>query len=222
MVLRNRALLEFDLRWLGRVPYNEALALQLETHQKVVAGEIPNTLLLLEHPPVYTFGKRGGTEFLLRSKEDLAQAGAEVVSTDRGGLVTFHGPGQLVGYPILHLPSLRLGLTDYIGALLDSLVSALGQLGLTATASMERPGVWHGDRKIGAVGVRLEDRVTYHGFALNVATDLSWFDNIVACGLRDVETTSLAQEIDNPPGVEEMGRLVGGALQERLGLVRPI
>jgi lipoyl(octanoyl) transferase len=217
---------ELDCRWLGRVPYEEALAKQLEIHRQVVKGKLPHTLLLLEHPPVYTLGKRGGTEFLLRSKEELSLAGAEVVSTDRGGLVTFHGPGQLVGYPILHLPSLRLSLTEYISALLDSLVTALGQLGLAASASMERPGIWLDERKIGAVGVRLKERVTYHGFALNVSTDLAWFDNIVACGLRDVQTTSLAQEMGSPPTLEQLGRLIGGALGERLGLsygeTRPI
>jgi lipoate-protein ligase B len=131
-----------------------------------------------------------------------------------------------VGYPILHLPSLRLGLTDYIAGLLDALVAALGKMGLTATASMERPGIWLGERKIGAVGVRLKERATYHGFALNVDTDLSWFDNIVACGLADVQTTSLAEEMDNPPTLEELGRLVGGALADGLGLsfeeTRPI
>jgi len=208
------------------VPYREALAIQLETHEKVIAGDLPHTLLLLEHPPVYTLGKRGGTEFLLRSEEELLRVGAEVVPTDRGGLITFHGPGQLVGYPILHLPSLRIGLTDYIAKLLESLVSALGELGLAATASMERPGIWVGRRKVGAVGVRLKERVTYHGFALNVATDLGWFDNIVACGLRNVETTSLAREMDEPPSLEEMGQLVSKELGGRLGLrceeTRPI
>lgn len=210
--------LELDIRWLGKVPYEEALALQLETHGKVVAGELPHTLLLLEHPPVYTFGKRGGESLLLRPPDVLRRAGAEIVPTDRGGLVTFHGPGQLVGYPILHLPSLGLGLTDYIARLLESMVFALGQLGLTAAASMERPGIWIKERKIGAVGVRLRDGGTYHGFALNVSTDLRWFDNIVACGLHGVETTSLAREMVTPPSLQAMGRMAGEALTERLGL----
>ncbi len=219
MVLHHRALLELETRWLGRVPYREALALQLETHARVLAGDLPHTLLLLEHPPVYTMGKRGGFEFLLRSEEELLGAGAEVVPTDRGGLVTFHGPGQLVGYPILNLGALGGGLSNYISLLLESLVAALWRVGLVATYSMERPGLWVGERKLGAVGVRLKERVTYHGFAINVATDLRWFDHIVACGLQDVTTTSLVREMDSAPSVQEMGRLASDELAARLGLV---
>lgn len=219
MVLRHRTLLELETRWLGSVPYREALALQLETHAAVLAGELPNTLLLLEHPPVYTLGKRGGAEFLLRTEEELLRAGAEVVETDRGGLVTFHGPGQLVGYPILRLPELRLGLSEYIRLLLESLVTLLLGLGVAASFSMERPGIWVGERKVGAVGVRLRERVTYHGFALNVATDLRWFDNIVACGLQGVTTTSLAQETEDPPTLPELGQLAAAELAQKLGLV---
>ncbi len=207
-----------SVQHLGLLPYQEALALQQRTRARVAAGQQSHTLLLLEHPAVYTFGKRGGHELLLRKAEELVADGAELVQTDRGGLVTFHGPGQLVGYPICHLPSLGLSLAAYIAGLLQALTHAVGRFGVVAQVDMDRPGIWVGERKLGAVGVRLRDRVTTHGFAINVATDLSWFDNIVACGLAGVRPTSLAQELEGPPSVTDLGTAVAAELAKEFRL----
>jgi lipoyl(octanoyl) transferase len=204
--------------WLGTVPYREALSLQLEKHWQVATGEAPPTLLLLEHPPVYTFGKRGGHHLLRRDPSALRELGADLVQTDRGGLVTFHGPGQLVGYPILPLAAMGLDLTRYVELLLAGLRDTLRQLGLAAEADLERPGIYVEGRKIGAVGVRLREKVTYHGFALNLSVDLSWFDHIVACGLTDVSVTSMERELARPVTVEEVRPVLSESLAATLGL----
>jgi len=203
---------------LGTVEYGEAHQLQLTTHADVVAGRQPSTLLLLEHPPVYTLGKRGGDSLFLKPQDELRAAGADIVRTDRGGLVTFHGPGQLVGYPIVDLGRVKMSLTKYVNVLLDTLVEALATLGLEAQADMEQPGVYVRGRKIAAVGVRLSHNVTRHGFAINLTTDLKWFDNIVACGLKGVTVTSVQAELGRAPDANAFGADVARLLAERLGL----
>jgi len=203
---------------LGTVDYGQALEVQLETHRRVVAGQQGHTMLVLQHPPVYTLGKRGGAEFFLESKESLQALGADVVRTDRGGLVTFHGPGQLVGYPIVHLEELKLSLTRYIEILLRSLARVLSARGMDSRYDMETPGVYVGSRKIGAVGVRLRRGVTYHGFAVNVSTDLSWFKHIVPCGLEGVRPTSVLRETGKVVDIEELGLAVARELAAGLKL----
>jgi len=200
------------------VPYNDALALQRQTHAAVLSGNAPNSLLLLEHPPVYTLGKRGGRELILLPESDLVARGAEIIQSDRGGLVTFHGPGQLVGYPILDLKSVRLDLTRYVSLLLDAVAATVGKLELDAEVDMARPGVYVHGRKIAAVGVRQSHGVTLHGFALNVSTDLSWYDHIVACGLKGVHATSVEKEGGVPATVPEVATIAAAALAERIGL----
>jgi lipoate-protein ligase B len=147
--------------------------------------------VLLEHPPTYTLGARGLTGSLPEGEDSLAARGAGIVRTDRGGDVTFHGPGQLVGYPILDLRRFGQGPVGYVRNLEAVLIDALADFGIVAARSAGRPGVWVGDEKIAAIGVRISRGVTTHGFALNVNTDLAYFDHIVPCGLPGVVVTSM-------------------------------
>ncbi len=176
----------------GLIAYQDALALQHRLADEVRAGG-SETLILLEHPPTYTLGVRGKEAHLLLSLEAFGARGAEVVRTDRGGDVTFHGPGQLVGYPIMHVRERGMGPATYVRAIEQVLIDALASFGIDAGRSDGRPGVWAGGAKIGAIGVRVSRGVTTHGFALNVNTDLSWFSHIVPCGIADAGVTSMAR-----------------------------
>ena len=198
--------------WLGRVDYSRGVDIQKWFHERVVNRQCPSTILFLEHPPVYTLGKRGGDGFFLKPVAELRSMGAEVCQTDRGGLVTFHGPGQLVGYPILDLSALRLSFQEYITQLLASLVAVVGEFGIDAAVDPERPGVYVGNSKMAAVGVRLSRRVTSHGFALNGTTDLDWFKHIVACGLEGIGATSILKELGKCPTLPALADKVGSSL----------
>jgi lipoic acid synthetase len=203
-------------RWLGRVPYHEALTLQRALHGRGTADH----LLLLEHPSVYTLGRRSSPEHVLA---DPAAVGADLVEADRGGDVTWHGPGQLVGYPIVTLPTWKGGLTDvvrYVRDLEAVLVAALADLGLAAGTEPGMTGVWVGDRKLAAIGVKVTRGRTMHGFALNVDPDLSLFDRIVPCGIRDRSVTSLARELgggESAPSMREVAERVTARFAERFG-----
>jgi len=196
--------------------YETAWRWQLDTAAAVRAGA-PDTLALLQHPPVYTFGRRVRAEHLLVSEERLAARGAAVVETNRGGDITFHGPGQVVGYAILNLRRLGLGPVDYVCRLEEALIGVLARAGITGYRVRGRPGVWTDGGKIAAIGVRLEGGVTLHGFALNVHTDLSYFDAIVPCGLEGTSVTSMSRLLSAPPRlvdvehaiVEEFARVLG-------------
>ncbi|HRC87123.1 MAG TPA: lipoyl(octanoyl) transferase LipB, partial [Thermoanaerobaculia bacterium] len=183
------------LHWgfLGRVPYREALERQLATRDALKRGAGPEHLFLLEHPHVYTLGRNAGDQDILASTRWLAERGAEVVTTDRGGQVTYHGPGQLVGYPILNLSPDRRDIRRYVRDLAEVLVATLGDYGLAAQPGEEQAliGVWVGKRKVASIGVHLSRWLTTHGFALNVSTDLRYFGAIVPCGLRGVEMASI-------------------------------
>ena len=172
----------FTLLRPGRLRYHDAWQLQQRVAEAVRDGGDP-TLILLEHPPVYTLGARGRDEHLLLPLDGYASRGAEVVRSDRGGDVTFHGPGQLVGYPILDLRRYGEGPVWYVRSLEALLIEVLARFGIVAERSPGRPGVWVGDEKIAAIGVRVSRSVTTHGFALNINTDLAWFSHIVPCGL---------------------------------------
>ena len=176
---------------LGTVEYEQALALQARLCDARKADEIPDTLLLLEHHPVYTRGRRSSASDLPRGEAFYAAAGIDVVEVDRGGLVTYHGPGQLVGYPIM-----RIGdVIGYLRTLEAAIVAALAREGVAARGGVERPtGVWAGERKIASIGVHVSRRVSTHGFALNGENDLEPFEWIVPCGLDGVAMTSLARE----------------------------
>src|ERR1700690_2234796 len=176
---------------LGLVPYADALALQLCLRDARQADEIPDTLLLLEHPAVYTRGRRSTPQELPFGEDFYAAQGIEIVDVDRGGKVTFHGPGQLVGYPIM-----RIGdIIGYLRTMERAIIAALAQEGIDAQAGGERPpGVWAPGGKIASIGVHVSRRVTTHGFAVNVANDLEPFEWIVPCGLEGVRITSIERE----------------------------
>src|SRR5438093_9123775 len=173
----------------GRVEYRRALAWQEALVARRLAGG-PDALLLLEHPPVYTLGRGGDARHLGMA----AAGGVPVLRGHRGGQVTYHGPGQLVGYPIVDLRQFRPDVRWYLGMLESVLVSALGDLGIMARTRAGLTGVWVGERKIASIGIALRRWIAWHGFALNVASDLSGFAPITPCGLTGVEMTSVARE----------------------------
>jgi lipoyl(octanoyl) transferase len=189
---------------LGVVNYADGLRLQLERVTARKAGTIPDTLLLLEHPHVYTLGRNAKTENLLISAEQLAARGAQVFEIDRGGDVTYHGPGQLVGYPILDLAKHRRDIAWYMRSLEEVLIAVAQDYGIQAGRLAGAPGVWVGNDKLAAMGVHISRWVTSHGFAFNVNTDLRYFDCIVPCGLRDKGVTSLQKLLGRPVEMEEV------------------
>jgi lipoate-protein ligase B len=162
------------------------------------AGAIPDTLLLVEHEPVYTLGRSARAEHILVGEAELARRGIDVVSVGRGGDVTYHGPGQLVGYPILDLGARARGLSWYVTQLEAVLIRTLADFGVTAGRDARNRGVWIGNDKIAAIGVRVARRITLHGFALNVDPDLRYYDAIIPCGVRDAGVTALARCV---PGI---------------------
>lgn len=178
--------------WLGERDYVSAWQLQRELAQGRRDGAIPDTLLLLEHrPPVITLGRAAHREHLLVSAEELAQRGIELVETDRGGDITYHGPGQLVGYPILDLREHGRDVHLYLRQLEETLIQALATMGIQAGRQAGYTGVWVGEEKVAAIGVKVSHWITMHGFALNVCPDLSHFGLIVPCGIREKGVTSL-------------------------------
>ena len=180
------------LRQLGRLDYPAALQLQQRLAAERKQGLIPDQLLLLEHPHVITLGRNGHLENLLASDDILARAGIAFYPTDRGGDVTYHGPGQLVGYPILDLRDWQRDVGAYVRAVEETIIVTLAEYGIEAGRIPKLTGVWVGERKIAAIGVHLSRWVTSHGFALNVSTDLSYFQYIVPCGLTRPVTSMAA------------------------------
>jgi lipoate-protein ligase B len=176
----------------GTLDYASAYDLQQRAATRLRGGG-DASLILLQHPPTYTLGARANRANLIMSEERLRARGAEVVVTDRGGDVTFHGPGQLVAYPILDLRALGLGVSDYVWGLEQVIIRTLARFGLPGDRSDRGRGVWVEDAKIAAIGVRVSRGVTAHGLALNVNNDLTWFDAIIPCGLQGVRVTSMRQ-----------------------------
>ena len=195
-----------DVRRLGRVPYTEALALQRSLVEDRRAGRIGDTLLLLEHPHVLTLGVRGdgGRSHILATDEALASRGIEVHETGRGGDITYHGPGQLVGYPIVDLNPDRRDVHRYVRDLETVLIRTAADYGVEAERVEGLTGVWVGDDKLAAIGVRIARWITSHGFALNVSTDLDQFNLIVPCGISDRGVTSLARLLRRPVSMAEV------------------
>jgi lipoyl(octanoyl) transferase len=183
---------------IGLKPYAEALNVQQEVHQTIIDGG-PDTLILCEHPHVYTFGKSADITNLLVDADFLKTIDAEVYETDRGGDITYHGPGQLVGYPIINLRKHGIGVKKYVETLELSIIKTLESFNILAYQIEGLTGIWVGEesevkRKIGAIGIRVRNGVSMHGFALNVTTDLSYFNHIVPCGIANKEVTSIYQE----------------------------
>jgi lipoate-protein ligase B len=181
---------------LGTLPYAAALELQRAAARARISGALSEDLLLLvEHPPVVTLGRSSKQQHLLASRELLAARRVELFDVERGGDVTFHGPGQLVGYPIVDLKRHKCDLHWYLRQVEESLIRAVAPLGIAGERSVGYTGVWTGGRKLASIGVHARDWVTWHGFALNVTTDLSYFDLMVPCGIAQVQMTSVEREL---------------------------
>jgi lipoate-protein ligase B len=194
MSFPDRSAQELWVCHLGTVPYRDAIEMQDQVRARRLSGELPDTLLTLEHPPVYTRGRRSGAEDLPLGEDFYRAKGIDVLATDRGGRLTYHGPGQLVGYPIMCIDDVH----RYLRTMEDAIIVALGGAGLRARSrhaeGIDYTGVWIGERKIASIGVHVSRGVTTHGFAINVEVDLDPFSWVVACGLPDVTMTSIAQE----------------------------
>jgi lipoyl(octanoyl) transferase len=205
-----------QVRDLGRIAYAEAMRLQDRLVEQRLRDEIGDTLLLLEHPPVITLGRRGSTEHIVAPEPTLARLGIAVERTTRGGLVTYHGPGQLVGYPIVKLRARGLSVPCYVRALELAVVDALGQIGVAAHIDEQHVGVWAAAGKIAAIGVAQRHGVSLHGFAVNLQPDLSHFGLINPCGIGDLGVTSAAAILGHPVDVADVKPRVARALDEQL------
>ena len=201
----------------GLIDYDDAFELQKRLHGRVADGTLPNQLLLLEHPHIYTLGRRAKTSDILATDEFLSKEGVTVHRTDRGGEVTYHGPGQLVAYPIVNIRRWGGGPLKYVRALEQTVIATLDEIGIVANSQDCPTGVWVNDAKIAAIGVRISRGTTTHGVSLNVDPNLSFFDHIVPCGMTDLKVTAisaLAQDethIDQviPVFVRNFGRTFG-------------
>ncbi len=204
-----------DLKRLGLIDYEMAWAMQREFHQEIADGNRPNTLLLLEHPPVFTAGRR-----TLDSERPID--GSRVIDVDRGGKITFHGPGQIVGYPIVKLRD-QHDVVGFVREIETALIKVCEEFGIKSERYCERSGVWirdaKGDRKIAAIGIRVAKGVTMHGFALNVDPDLSYYDRIVPCGIPDAGVTSLTNELNRKIEIEEVTPVLERHIFEALAKV---
>lgn len=187
--------------WLGDLDYQKAYDLQLSLVEKVLSGQEPNTLLMLEHPHVYTKGRLSKDSDVLLTEEELAAKGIPVYETDRGGQVTYHGPGQLVVYPIVNLKYWG-GPVKYVRALEQVVIATLTEMGITANRESGNTGVWTSQGKLAAIGVKISRGIAFHGFALNVNTDLAYYQNIIPCGIADRPVTSMASILGQPVDIE--------------------
>ena len=188
----------------GRVGFLRAWDLQKTLHRWVADGLLPNHLVLLEHPHVYTLGRRGSDADILVSRDELERLEAEVHHIDRGGQATYHGPGQLVAYPIVDLRSWGWGPLEYVRRLEEAVAATLAEFGIPVQRASQPTGVWVRESKIAAIGVRISRGVTMHGLALNVHTERSYFDHIVPCGMPDAGITTMASELSSDITVPEV------------------
>ena len=203
--------------WLGRVDYAAAWSWQRELFLARLEEERPETLMLLEHPHTYTLGRRATSEDLVYSENDRAARGISTYEVDRGGRATYHGPGQLVGYPILALGE-RYDVVSYLRTLEGVLIDTAAELGVEAHRDPEHTGVWVGKDKLGAIGVKITRGITMHGFAFNVTTDLSMFGGIIPCGIQDRWVTSIEAQTGRAHAVKEVGVVAARHLADAFGL----
>lgn len=207
-----------DLADLGTMDYRECVALQSSLLERVASGVTPNTLLLVQHPPVLTLGANFHRENLLRSREDYERMGVDIVHTERGGDVTFHGPGQLVIYPIFRVSEFGRDLHRWLRDLEEVIIVALGSFGVLGRRFPPHTGVWVSDRKIAAIGIKIRKWTSMHGIALNCGDDLSAFDTIVPCGIEGYGVTSLTQETGREIATEEAKSAVVNGFRSVFGL----
>lgn len=190
--------------YIGEMEYQKAYRIQQSVHSKVSSGLVTNSLILLEHPHVFTLGRRGQDTDVLVSETEIASLGASIHITDRGGQTTYHGPGQLVGYPIINLKQLGIGPLQYVRTLENVINSTLSVFGIKSSSDDRPTGVWVGAKKIAAIGIRVSRGITMHGFALNVNPDQSYFDHIVPCGLPEAKITTMASELSTKITVSDV------------------
>ncbi|MGB5747324.1 MAG: lipoyl(octanoyl) transferase LipB [Desulfobacterales bacterium] len=204
---------------LGMIDYNKAWQLQSELVAAKANSSIDRDIILfLEHPAVFTLGRRGGRDYLLVGESFLEQSGVPVVQVERGGYITFHGPGQLVVYTLIDLEARRLGVTDFVAALEEIMLQSVRAWGLTAQRSNANPGIWIGRRKMGSIGIALRKGISFHGLALNVNLDLTPFSWIQPCGLEGVSMTSVKQELGKEIPMRVVRHTVKKNFQSVLGL----
>ena len=207
-----------EVRDLGLIPYAEALALQSDLVVRRRTGDIPDQLLLLQHPHVITLGTGSSRSHVLADESRRRDLGIDLIEVGRGGDVTYHGPGQLVAYPILDLKPDRKDVHQYLRDLEAVLVRALEEMGLPGERVPDLTGVWVDGRKIATIGVRVSSGwITSHGFALNVSNDLSFFETIIPCGIQDVSVTSVSQELGRPCGIADILGVVSEAFSGIFG-----
>ncbi|MCD6337439.1 MAG: lipoyl(octanoyl) transferase LipB [Candidatus Marinimicrobia bacterium] len=187
---------------LGTIDYAKAFDLQLDLHDRRIENKIPDTLLLLEHPHVFTLGRHAQEGNVVWNENELNRHQVEVRKVDRGGDVTYHGPGQLVGYPIIKLEDRGLSPRRLVAWVEKLIIGTVASYGIAAYVHPQYPGVWVGDAKICAIGMRIKEKVSYHGFALNVSTDLSYFNGIVPCGIHDKSVCSLSSILGKKIDIE--------------------
>ena len=189
--------MQFIVKDLGLCDYNEALLSQKNTRNQLIKNSGKNTLFLLEHNHTYTLGKNGNPNNILNKN-------CELFETDRGGDVTYHGPGQLVGYPIIDLKTMGLGIRSYVSNIEQVLIHVLYDYGINASIKPGLTGVWIEDRKIASIGIRVSRWITTHGFALNVNTDMNYFSNIISCGIDNVSMTSMEKELSKTISISDV------------------
>ena len=191
-----------DIYELGTVPYEKALEYQESLLAKRIAEEIPDSLILLEHPPTITTGRKGNTGNLLVRKEYLEKHGVSFVHASRGGDITFHGPGQIVGYPILNLKNHEMDIRKHLRSIEEVIIQTLGDFEIEGRRIDGVTGVWVKRSKIASIGIAIRKWVTYHGFALNVSTNLDYFELILSCGITDVKITSIGSWLGNEESIK--------------------
>lgn len=199
---------------LGLMPYKEAWDMQNALRERRMRGNVADTILLVEHHPVFTMGRRDCSEDFFSTQEIIASDGIEVIKTNRGGRVTYHGPGQLVVYFIFDLAALGIGIKEFVFAVEDACIQMLDHYGIEAGRDLKHPGVWVGRNKLVAIGMHVAHGITQHGLAVNVNCDLSPYRHIVACGIRDRGVTSMAKLIECCPVIDEVKKGLVGCLQE--------
>mgnify|MGYP001160874867 CR=1 FL=1 len=206
--------------WLGSgVQYAYGQQIQRKIHDLRSKGLFQDSLLMMEHDHVYTLGRRSPREHILADQMGVKRLGISLVETDRGGLVTYHGPGQLIGYPIIDLKRLGVGPKLYVRRLEEALIAALGKFDIVGQQVNGLTGVWVGEAKIGAIGVKISGGITTHGFSLNVNTDISYYDHIIPCGIKGVEITSMSALAGRPLDLQDVRKQVALSFAECWGFV---